>query len=152
LAGYLTDRFAKDKVQFFTKVPEIVWMALATLGFYLRSLPFLYFVLFLTAARTAFFAPSKYGILPEIFVDAELSAANGVVELVNDLAALFGSLFGVYLYSQYSSNREHAGWFMVAIAVIGTIAVMFVPRAPAGNSSADLQWNILRSFRRDYAE
>ena len=151
-AGYLTDRFAKHRVLVWTKVPEIAWMALATVGFYFRSLPFLYFVLFLTAARTAFFAPSKYGILPEIFADSELSAANGVVELVNDLAVLFGSLFGVYLYSLYSSNLEHAGLLLVAIAVIGTVAVMFVPRAPAGNANADFQWNILRSFRRDYAE
>ncbi len=151
-AGYLTDRFAKDKVLFYTKVPEIIWMALATLGFYFRSLPFLFFVLFLTAARSAFFAPPKYGILPEIFADSELSAANGVFELVNDLAILFGSLLGVYLYSLYSSNLAHAGLLFVAIAVVGTVAVLFVPRAPAGNPHADFQWNILRSFRRDYAE
>src|SRR5215813_2135239 len=39
IAGYLADRYAKHRVLFWTKVPEIAAMALATIGFSTASLP-----------------------------------------------------------------------------------------------------------------
>src|SRR5271156_57433 len=61
-AGYLADRFPKHRVLLWTKVPEIATMALATIGFYLHSIPFLLLVLFFTSAQSAFFSPAKFGI------------------------------------------------------------------------------------------
>jgi acyl-[acyl-carrier-protein]-phospholipid O-acyltransferase/long-chain-fatty-acid--[acyl-carrier-protein] ligase len=152
IGGYLTDRFPKDRVLRWTKVPEILCMIFAIIAFYLRSLPVLYFVLFLLAMRGAFYSPAKYGILPDIFPDAAISAANGVLEMVSNLGILIGSLLGVYVFSAFFSNLTEAGVVYLAIACAGTLAVLFVPRAPAINPQADFQWNIFRSFRRDYAE
>jgi len=39
-----------------------------------------------------FFSPAKYGILPEVFYDENISSANGVLELTTDLAILIGSI------------------------------------------------------------
>ncbi len=152
LAGYLADRFPKHRVLLWTKAPEIISMLLAAVGFYLRSLPFLYFVLFLVASRAAFFSPAKFGILPEILSDAGISAANGILELVSDIAILVGSLLGVYAYSLFASNLANAGLVYVAIAGLGTVAILFVPRTPSGHPGAEFAWNVLRSFGRDYAE
>src|SRR5690349_20990628 len=99
LAGYLSDRFAKHRVLLWTKVPEIVVMSMATIGFAMRSIPFLLGVLFLSATHSAFFSPAKYGILPEVFDDTSISAANGILELTTDLAILIGSIAGVYIYT-----------------------------------------------------
>src|SRR5215467_15455527 len=58
VAGYLADRFAKHRVLLWTKCPEILVMALAAAGFALRSIPFLFVVLFLSATHSAFFSPA----------------------------------------------------------------------------------------------
>ncbi len=152
VAGYLADRFPNHRVLLWTKAPEVISMLLATVGFYLRSIPFLYFVLFLVASRTAFFLPTKFGILPEILSDAGISAGNGILELVSDIAILVGSLLGVYAYSLFSSNLASAGLMYIAIASLGTVAILFVPRTPGGHRGAEFAWNVLRSFGRDYAE
>jgi MFS family permease len=98
LAGFLADRFRKHRVLFWSKCPEIVAMGLATIGFEIRSIPFLLGVLFFTAAHSAFFSPGKYGILPEVFADKDLSVANGLLEMTTDIAILIGSTLGVYVY------------------------------------------------------
>lgn len=152
VAGYLADRLAKHRVLVAAKLLEIAAMLLAVLGFHLGSIPFLFFVLFCTSASNTFLQPPTDGILPEIFGDNRISAANGVLELTVDLAALIGSVLGIYLYSRFTSNLTQAGLVLVAIACAGTAAMLFAPRAPAGNRDAALAWNPLASMRRDYAE
>jgi acyl-[acyl-carrier-protein]-phospholipid O-acyltransferase/long-chain-fatty-acid--[acyl-carrier-protein] ligase len=152
LAGYFADRFRKHRVLLLTKMPEIVAMTLATIGFHLHSIPFLFFVLFFAATQAAFFSPAKYGILPEVFADVDISAANGILELTTDLAILSGSIIGVYVYILFASNLTAAGLVFVAIAILGTTAILFAPRAPAGNRDANFVWNVLSSFRSDFAE
>jgi len=152
LAGYFADRFSKHRVLFWTKWPEILAMALATAGFYFGSVPFLLFVLFFTATHSAFFSPAKYGILPEVFADRDLSSANGILELTTDLAILIGSIAGVSLYRLFRADLVLAGTVFVVIACLGTITIFFAPQAPAGNRNATFVWNAASSFRRDLAE
>lgn len=152
LAGYLADRFAKHRVLLWTKCPEIVAMALAATGFYFRSIPFLLFVLFFTSTHSAFFSPAKYGILPEVFDDRDLSSANGILELTTDLAILIGSVAGVYIYHAFTADLARGAIVFVGIACAGTVAIVFAPAAPAGNRAARFVWNALGSFRADFAE
>jgi len=152
LAGFLADRFSKHRVLFWTKCPEILTMGLATFGFAARSIPFLLGVLFFTATHSAFFSPSKYGILPEVFEDKDLSIANGILEMTTDIAVLLGSILGVYLYAVFRDDLVHAGFIFLVIACLGTIAITFAPRAPGGNRDARFAWNVLSSFRGDLRE
>ena len=152
LAGYLADRFPKHRVLLWTKAPEILAMTLATIGFYLHSIPFLFGVLFFTATHSAFFSPAKYGILPEIFAETDISSANGILELTTDLAILIGSIAGVYIYSVFASDLTDAGLVFVAIGCLGTSAILFAPRAPRGNREANFAWNVFSSFGCDFAE
>ncbi len=152
IAGYLADRFAKHRILVAAKVLEIIGMLLATLGLYLGSIPFLFFVLFCTAVSLALLKPPSYGILPEIFGDDRISAANGVLELITDVAALAGSILGIYLYGRFTLHLSQAGLVLVAIACASAASMLFAPRAPVGNRDAALAWNPLASLRRDYAE
>ena len=152
VAGYLADRFAKHRVLLWTKCPEILVMALAAAGFALRSIPFLFLVLFLSATHSAFFSPAKYGILPEVFDDENISSANGILELTTDLAILVGSIVGVYIYGIFDRNLAWAGIIFAAVACLGVIAIAFAPIAPAGNRNARFVWNVASSFRSDLAE
>ncbi len=152
IAGYLADRFPKHRVLFWTKVPEIAAMGLATAGFAAASLPLLLFALFLMATHSAFFSPAKYGIFPEVFDNKDLSLANGILELATNLAILVGSIAGVYVYSLFKATLVSAGLTYVAVAVAGTAAVSFAPRAVAGNPRAEFAWNVLASVRQDWQE
>jgi len=152
LAGYLSDRFAKHRVLLWTKCPEVLVMTLATIGFALRSIPFLFVVLFLSATRSAFFSPAKYGTLPEVFEDKDISEANGILELTTDLAIVAGSIAGVYVYSVFQQHLVHAGIVLVVVACLGAVAIAFAPKAPAGNRGAHFAWNVLTSFHSDLAE
>ncbi|MET0152913.1 MAG: MFS transporter, partial [Candidatus Binatia bacterium] len=145
IAGYFADRYAKHRVLFWTKVPEIFAMGLATLGFASESLPLLLFALFLMAAHSAFFSPAKYGIFPEIFANEQLSLANGILELTTNLAILAGSIAGVYVYSLFKDHLVSAGLTYMGVAALGTVAVSLAPRAPAGNPQARFAWNLLGS-------
>src|SRR5215467_6784442 len=123
IAGYLADRYAKHRVLFWTKVPEIAAMGLATVGFASGHLPLLLLALFLMATHSAFFSPAKYGIFPEIFANEDLSLANGILELTTNLAILAGSIAGVYVYGAFKSHLASAGITYVGVAVLGTAAI-----------------------------
>src|SRR3970282_1577077 len=50
--------------------------------------------LFLMALHSTFFGPYKYGILPEMLPDKELSRANGLLEMSTFLAIICGTSIG----------------------------------------------------------
>src|SRR5262249_57058091 len=80
-AGQVADRFNKRTVLIVTKALEIVAMALAVVALYAHSLNGMLVVLFLLALQATFFSPAKYGIVPEVLPDGELSRANGLLEM-----------------------------------------------------------------------
>lgn len=152
LAGFFADRFPKHRVLLATKAPEILAMALGVFAFAARDVPMLLAVFFLMAAQSAFFSPAKYGILPEVFAEEHLSKANALLELTTNLAILSGSAVGVVVYSAVAPDLEKAGLVYLGIAVIGTVAVAFAPRAPDGNPEARFAWNLLASAGEDWRE
>ena len=76
-AGSLADRFAKSRLLVAAKLVEVAVTVLALAAFALKLEGGLYLVVFLMATHSTFFAPAKYGILPELKSEAELSTANG---------------------------------------------------------------------------
>ncbi len=136
VAGYLADRYRKDRVLQVTKLPELVLMVVATYGFQVGSLPILFAIFVLISAQSAFFSPAKYGLLPEVLGAEQLAEANGLLSMTTNLAILLGTLAGVALFGVFSERLELAGLVFVAIAALGTAATFFVPRAPRGSSEA----------------
>ena len=80
-AGQLADAFSKRTVLVVTKSLEIVATGLSLVAFASGRLELLYAVLFLIAVQATFFSPAKYGILPEMLPERDLSRANGVLEM-----------------------------------------------------------------------
>jgi acyl-[acyl-carrier-protein]-phospholipid O-acyltransferase/long-chain-fatty-acid--[acyl-carrier-protein] ligase len=81
--GFLADRFSKRTVTIATKVAEVVIMCVALAGFVFDQVYFLLAVIFLMASQSAFFSPSKYGILPELLEEKRLSWGNGIFQCRN---------------------------------------------------------------------
>lgn len=150
-AGSLADRFRKDRVLFWTKTPEILAMLLGTVGFMTQDLYFLAGVLFLMELQSAFFSPSKYGILPEIVADKDLSYANGLLNMTTNLAVLAGGIAGPWIYAAFDGTAT-VGVVFACVAAAGTLLALFVPRAAPGNPKARSAWNPFRTLRDDLRE
>src|SRR5262249_27152184 len=93
-AGRIADKFEKQRLIAIIKAAEIAIMALAAVGFFIGSISFLMFVLFLMGTHSTFFGPIKYGILPVHLRSDELLAGNALIEAGTYLAILLGTIAG----------------------------------------------------------
>ncbi len=133
-AGYLADVKSKRKVLVVTKSLEIVAMLLALLAFFSGSIPIMLGVLFLMATQSTFFSPAKYGILPEMLPERDLSRANGLLEMTTFTAIVMGASVGGYLMKHWSGQLAWIGLFLVAVAAVGTATSLGITRVPASGS------------------
>jgi MFS family permease len=160
VAGYLSDRYSKRPVVILSKVAEIGVMLLGMLGFlYYQQFGVtgLLVVLFLMGTQSAFFGPSKYGILPEMLRPRDLPRANGIFLMLTFLAIIFGTAAAGYLLTHTSGRIWMGSMVCVGIAVVGTLTTFLVRQVPAaqpnlhygGVSSWGISGDILRLLGRD---
>lgn len=136
-AGCLADRFSKARVSVAVKLMEVAVTALAVLAFLLRMEWGLYLVLFLMATHSAFFAPAKYGIIPELTPREELSRANGLIESFTFLAIICGTTLASALTQAVGGRFWLAACFCLAVAGIGLVSALQLPAvAPAAPNRA----------------
>jgi acyl-[acyl-carrier-protein]-phospholipid O-acyltransferase/long-chain-fatty-acid--[acyl-carrier-protein] ligase len=135
-AGQMADRFSKTRVLQVTKSCEIVIMLAGAWALTARSLYSLLAVLFLLALQANMFSPAKYGIVPEMLDDAALSRANGLLEFSTFAAIVLGSSAGSFLFARWNSQPLRMGGVLLAIAVAGSIASLFIRRVPASGAQA----------------
>jgi acyl-[acyl-carrier-protein]-phospholipid O-acyltransferase / long-chain-fatty-acid--[acyl-carrier-protein] ligase len=133
-AGSLADRFAKSRVILAVKVVEVVVTALAAAAFALGSENALYLIVFLMATHSAFFAPAKYGSIPELVPKDELSRANGVMESFTFLAIILGTPLASVL-TEFSRGRTWiAALVCLGVAIAGLCSARSIdspaPTAP----------------------
>src|SRR5262249_10333308 len=131
-AGQVADIYSKRTVLVVTKSLEIVATGLGLVAFATGHLGLTYAVLFLIALQATFFSPAKYGILPEVLPDSELSRANGILEMSTFAAIVLGTALGSVLFDAWRGHLWLIGLIVLAIAVVGTGLSFRIPRvAPA---------------------
>lgn len=147
VAGCLADRFSKNRVTVTVKAVEVLVTAFAVLAFTLHLKSGLYILMFLMAAQSAFFAPAKYGIIPELAPESELSRANGLIEAFTFLAIIFGTTLASAL-TQISGGRFWiAASFCLAVSVAGLIASMQLPLVPPADPERRIRYFPNEIFR-----
>ncbi|MFP5382605.1 MAG: MFS transporter, partial [Gammaproteobacteria bacterium] len=139
MAGQFADKFDKAALMRVVKIAEIFIMVLAGAGFALKSLPLLLAALFLAGAQSAFFGPAKYGLLPQVLGERELTSGNALLETGTFLAILLGTLFAGLLAAQASPAPLIAA--LLALAVLGTIASFFIPKQVPADPALTIDWN-----------
>lgn len=158
-AGFLADRFSKKKVMVWAKVAEIVIMILGGVAIMSGSLAAMAGVLFLMGTQSAFFGPAKYGFLPEVLPDEELSRGNGRVQMWTFLAiiagtALAGPLFQVFQFGIRIGGDRVIGCLgkpylvsivLVAVAVLGMLVSLAITPVRSAESRKPFEFNFLRS-------
>ncbi len=143
LAGQWAEKYEKARTIRQIKLLEIGVMCLAAIGFWLESLPFLVFVLFLMGTQSALFGPLKFAILPQALKPEELVGGNGMVEAGTFLTILLGTLLGGWLINGFADGTLYVSAAVIIVAVAGWLASRSIPEAPATAPDLALRWNPL---------
>ncbi len=141
--GHLADRYSKRTVAVWVKIAEILVMALAVLGFGWKSIPLMLAVIFLMSAQSAFFGPTKYGLLPELLPEKQLSWGNGFIGLGTFLAVITGTMAAGGLSDRFQTNQLWSGALLVALACLGTTTSLGISRLPAADPTKRFRVNFL---------
>jgi len=134
IGGTLADRLSKRTVIISIKVAEVLLMSAGTVALWVNPaggmLPLI--VLCGMGAHSALFAPSKYGILPELIPHERLAAGNGLLEVWTFAAILAGTAAGGFLLQSAGDQVWMAPLALAALSVVGLVAAFAVPHvAPA---------------------
>ncbi len=141
--GYLADRYSKRSVAIAVKVAEIGIMALGLVGFWLNSVPLLIVVVFLMSTQSAFFGPTKYGLLPELLPTQRLSWGNGVLSLGTFVAIITGTVLAGILSDTFKRDQNWSGVVLIALAILGTLTSRGISRLPAADPNRRLRVNFV---------
>jgi acyl-[acyl-carrier-protein]-phospholipid O-acyltransferase/long-chain-fatty-acid--[acyl-carrier-protein] ligase len=140
-AGHLADRYSKRRILVTVKVFEIGIMALTIPGLLFHQTWLLLAVEFGMGTHSTFFSPSKYGIVPELVPEAQMSAANGLLEMSTFAAIVLGTAIGGTLYERWSGSPAVLGGALMAIALAGFLTSLRIARVPAARPDARLSLN-----------
>ena len=139
--GYLADRYSKRSVTIGTKIFEVGVMLFAFLSLTLGNLPMECAAVFLISTQGALFGPSKYGLLPEVLPDRELSWGNGVIELGTFLAAITATMAAGFLADAYRGRQHWSGAILLGCTVFGLLTSLGISRVRAADPSRRPRFN-----------
>ncbi|MGA2541761.1 MAG: acyl-[ACP]--phospholipid O-acyltransferase [Verrucomicrobiota bacterium] len=167
--GFLADRFSKRTISVGVKNFEVFVMLLALAGFArqqhllnagvpasLQTCWPLLGCVFLMGVHSAFFGPSKYGLLPELLPERQLSWGNGVLELGTFMAIILGTVAAAFMAGGFRGEQWMSGVILIALALFGFATSLAISRVPAANPrkkfSANFPgevWAQIRLWRQD---
>ncbi len=144
-AGQFADRHSKQWVTMLVKLIEIPIAFVALVGFWTGNLWVTLASLVLLTSQSAFFGPAKYGMIPEVVAEGDLSRANGAINMMTNIAVILGTLVSGMISDRYSPQPDPSGgparepmlWLpgaaMVGVAVLGLAAALAIPRLKPGD-------------------
>ena len=139
LAGQMGERFDKTLVLKSVKALEVAIMLVAAVGFLQHRVALLLFAVCMMGVHSTFFAPSKYGLLPQVLNAQELIGGNAMLETGTFLAILLGTLVAGLLAGNANASWIAASLFLVAM--LGFATSLAIPKAPAVAPAQRLDWN-----------
>ncbi|MGH9664156.1 MAG: MFS transporter, partial [Bryobacteraceae bacterium] len=140
-SGHLADVLSKRRVLISVKLFEIFVMALGVAVFFSTRIELMLLVLFLMSVHSTVFSPAKYGIVPEMLPERDISRANGLLEMSTFVAIVLGTSIGSFLFIAWRETPWRMGLAMVAVAVTGFLTSLRITRVPASGTTASFQWN-----------
>lgn len=141
LGGWLADRFSKQRVISAVKLAEVGIMLFAACALAWGQAGLQLSAIFLMGCHSAIFAPSKYGILPELLPHERLSWGNGILELLTFLGIIFGIAASGLLAETFAGAQGRSGLILAALAVLGLILSRGITRVPAANPTCERRIN-----------
>ncbi len=130
-AGQIADRYSKQRVARAMVLIEIPIAIAAFFALWAESFYATLALLFLIATQNAFFGPPKYGMIAELVTDEALGRANGLINMLTNIAIIAGVILGGILSDAYPAERLPPGAAVVAIALLALAASRFLTPLPA---------------------
>ena len=156
LGGWMADRYSKQSVMIGVKLAEVFIMAFAAVALASGSLVMKLVAIFLMGCHSAIFAPSKYGILPEILPHEKLSWGNGILELLTFLGVIFGTVAAGYFADTFKGQEWVVGPILMGIALVGWVLSRQITPVPAADPACPMRinpvtdlWKQLRIMQAD---
>ncbi|MGC1107076.1 MAG: MFS transporter [Candidatus Acidiferrales bacterium] len=150
--GYLADRFSKRSATIGTKIFEICSTFIALAGLAQQNLPLEFTAIFLLSTQAALFGPSKYGLLPEILPEEDLSWGNGIIELGTFLAIITGTIAAGYLSDGFRGRQQWSGVVLIGLALFGALTSLGISRVPVANPIRKFHANFVTEVWRETLE
>ena len=144
-AGQVADRNSKRRITIWVKAVEIPIAMLAGIGFYLHDLTITLIALTALTCQSSFFGPAKYGMIPELVEEKDLSRANGLINMLTNVAVILGTLIAGFASEYYAppDNSPGVAWLpgilLVVAASLGWIASFFITTLVPGDK--ELEYN-----------
>lgn len=152
-AGFLADRFSKRTVIVGCKVAEVLIMLIGLCAILMQSVVMLFIVVGLMGCQSALFCPAKFGSIPELVSDEDLSKANGWMGMITVSASAFGTIAGNFLFATCDIDISQTVVFadimtpaiyLLGVAAIGLTASLFITRLPAADPSRKIPPNPIK--------
>src|SRR5580700_272619 len=140
-SGHLADKVSKRTVMIAVKVFEIGVMTLGLAVFFTDRMEWMLAVLFLMALHSTVFSPAKYGFVPELLDDKDLSRANGLLEMTTFVAIVLGTSISAFLFAYWMGQAWKMGLVLMFVATAGLAVSFGIPRTPAVPSEDKFRWN-----------
>ncbi|UCD75439.1 MAG: MFS transporter [Phycisphaerales bacterium] len=156
--GQLADRHSKQRITVIVKIAEVFIACFVLAGFVLMNIWMLLVGMVLLAVQSTFFGPAKYGMIPELVEGQELSRANGLINMLTNIAVITGTLIAGPLYKAYHPESDPdfvpgtgavlwlPGAAMIVIAIGGLIASTFLTRLEAKDPHLKFDWNPVGTY------
>ena len=141
--GWMADRFSKRSVMIGVKAGEIAIMLFAALALARENQSLQLVAICLMGVHSTFFAPAKYGVMPELLPVSKLSAGNGILELLTFIGIILGTFAGGWLAETLVHREAWSGLLLAALAAIGFAASLGIARVPAADPRRPFNANIL---------
>ncbi len=149
LSGHYADKYSKTATLRVWKMSEIVISIFLMAGLYLGSdarMPvvggwIVMACVFMMGTHAAFFAPAKYGAMPEILQPHILSKGNGILESTTFLASILGTVAGGILFQNFREHPVVIGIILLVLSLIGAAASFLIAWLPASSPDKVLPAN-----------
>lgn len=143
IGGWMADRFSKRSVMIGVKIAEIGIMlfAAAALAWDKQTMPLA--AICLMGIHSTFFAPAKYGVMPEVLPASKLSRGNGILELLTFVGIILGTFAGGWLAEGLAGREGWSGILLAALAALGLFASRGIAKVPAADPGRKLNLNVI---------
>lgn len=141
LGGWMADRFSKQRVMVKVKVAEMFIMIFVAIALSTPGTPLKLVAIFMMGCHSAIFAPSKYGILPEILPHNKLSWGNGILELLTFMGVILGTAAAGIFSDNFKGREWVAGPILLSLAIAGWVLSRWITPAPAADPGCPVRIN-----------
>ncbi|MGL5019149.1 MAG: MFS transporter [Luteolibacter sp.] len=142
VAGWVSDRFAKQRVIFMAAAVQVVGAATVYSAALMRNMPLVLVGVFVLVGLGVFLSPAKLGISKELLGSRHLGFAAGIQQAAVMLAILCGQMMAVWGFNGRELARidqVQGAWlaahgpllFLLVAAVLVLLLAFAIPRTPA---------------------